>query len=215
METGQPFVLVDVPAATPPILAVAQGLSTRGKWVLVWTNIPYWCVAIATLNSPAVQSVAPACVARICASVLFHGCILTTLASVSTIWHLGALSPPALYVARRSRAPRVAAAQCQLLECCRGVEKADGEASLVAMLKRLLVSDILCSVLSFAVGLVCFSPVRTIVWLAGPFLVFLVARRAKVRREHETYALLHGLWHVLSAVAIWQIVFTPFAFLTT
>ena len=193
METGQPFVLVDVPEAPLPIFAVSQGLTTRTKWIFVATNIPYWCLAIGTLTASAVQSVAPACAARVCATVLFHGCVLTLLATVSTVWHL---------------------AQCQLLECCRLAEKADGERTrrTAAVLKSLLVGDVLCSVVSFVEGLVCFSPTHTVAWLAVPFGVFLVARRAKVRREHESYALLHGLWHVLSATAIWQIVFTPLAF---
>jgi uncharacterized membrane protein YoaK (UPF0700 family) len=69
-----------------------------------------------------------------------------------------------------------------------------------------LLADIGCSVLTTAVGVVCFGPARTFAWLGVPLLVFVVGACAKRVGRHRLYAVAHGLWHVLSAVAIAQIV---------
>ncbi len=69
--------------------------------------------------------------------------------------------------------------------------------------------DVLCALSLLGVGLLCFGPWHTCTWIAAPALLFLVGRTAKRRAAYRTYALAHGLWHLLSAAATWQILFHP------
>ena len=117
-----------------------------------------------------------------CASPLFHGAIVAGLCVVSTVWH---------------------AAQCQLASLLCGAAP-----FLPPVLKRLLVGDVLCSLMAVLVGLFCFRG-RTAAWLALPFLSFLYARRCKQNSWFPRYAFWHSAWHCLSAFAIWNIVLWP------
>mmetsp|Transcript_35489 Transcript_35489/g.82887 ORF Transcript_35489/g.82887 Transcript_35489/m.82887 type:complete len:220 (-) Transcript_35489:148-807(-) len=168
----------------PPILGVSAALSTRAKWLFVGTNIPYWGVALYTLGT---GDVAPAplleCALTLCASGLFHGTVIALLAAVSTGWH---------------------SAQCSLAEWLCVGDVCDLHSP--RWLWRLLVCDISCSVATMGMSIVCFGPARTLGWLSVPLVVFLLGRRAKIRREYRLYAIWHGLWHLLSAAAISQIV---------
>ena len=77
-----------------------------------------------------------------------------------------------------------------------------------------MIADIGCSALTTLIGVVCFGPARTFSWLSLPLCVFAVGAVSKKRGRFATYALAHGLWHILSAIAIGAIVLSgsvPFA----
>ena len=52
------------------------------------------------------------------------------------------------------------------------------------------------------IGVVCFGPARTFEWLALPLAFFVVGAISKARGYYALYALFHGAWHVLGAIAI-------------
>ena len=78
--------------------------------------------------------------------------------------------------------------------------------AVISWLKCLVVADVSCAALTVVVGMSCFGPARLWSWLAIPFLVFLLARDAKAKKQYIKYVYLHGLWHLLSALATWAIV---------
>ena len=69
--------------------------------------------------------------------------------------------------------------------------------------------DVLCALSLLVVGVVCFGTWHTCAWITAPALLFLFGRTAKRRAAYNAYALAHGLWHVLSAAAVWWILFAP------
>ena len=75
-----------------------------------------------------------------------------------------------------------------------------------AWLKRLVVADVACSIFTIFLGVTCFGPVRTFSWLFVPLIVFVLGARAKRRGEYVQYAVLHGVWHILSSIAIGAII---------
>ena len=182
----------------PPILGVATTLSRRAKLAFLATNLPYFAVSAWFMVSTPANPLTPTCCATLCASGIFHGSLVALLASVSTYWH---------------------GAQCQLQHSsCRWLycySEARGSSALhsVGWLRRLVVADIACSGLTLLNGFICFGMWRTNSWMAGPFVVFAVAHVAKKRRQYEVYAIAHGIWHVVSAIAIFLVVLngsTPF-----
>ena len=76
----------------------------------------------------------------------------------------------------------------------------------LAWLKRLVLLDVGCSGATTAIGVVCFGPSRTFAWLALPMVFFILGAIAKRQRQYVKYAILHGMWHCLSAAAIALIV---------
>merc|ERR1712087_630933 len=102
-------------------------------------------------------------------------------------------------------------AQCQVLPILYCRDASAGKAGLhsAAWLKRLMVCDISCSAFTVMEGVICFGALRTFSWLCVPLITFVLGRCEKRRRRYRTYALWHGFWHILSAVAIWGIVFNP------
>ena len=176
-----------LPLLRPPILGVSDALSRPAKWAFLATNAPYWAVAVATWAraSPLLVNAAAPCLLGVCSSIVFHACILSTLALASTYWH---------------------GAQLQLLyplyRCLHQPR----------WLRRLILGDVICAVLTFSVGLACFGVRRVMIWLSAPLLIFFASGCAKRRRAYGPYALGHGLWHVLSAVAIWGIVLSDVRF---
>lgn len=172
-----------------PMLAIGNGLSIRAKWAFLLTNIPYAFAAFWIGCATSIPTAEAACFGELCASAAFHGSCVSAMCLMSTYWH---------------------GAQCQMNEWlyCR---RADGTAALHSpkWLRRLLLSDVACSLSLVGIGFCCFGAARTLSWIAPSFLAFLVARRAKARRQWSAYAFWHGLWHVASAVSIAQIVLNP------
>jgi len=187
-------------SSTPPILGVAATLSPWAKLLFVATNIFYFgAAALIFEGHPTTWSRGALCCAGLCASAVFHGCIVAALGAVSAYWH---------------------GAQCQLQPpCCRWLycySEAQQTSRLhsVRWLKRLVLADIGCSALTTLIGVVCFGPARTFAWLALPLLFFVIGSVGKRRGRYRLYAVAHGLWHVFSAAAIVQIVLdghVPFA----
>lgn len=180
-------------------------LSAGARWAFLATNLPYFVVA-ATVHS---YSTVPASCdlpaawplietnecpfGAACSSPAFFASVILLLGLVSTYWH-GAQSrlAPALYCRARLQTPR--------------------------WQRRLIVSDISCSCLTFTVGLACFGVARTVEWLLPALALFVAGSVAKRRRRYAQYAVIHGLWHAISAGAIHNIVLverTPLAFLYT
>ena len=175
-----PYVLLGL--QHPPILGVSLGLSRRQKWAFYATNLPYWALAFFTSQATSVPSSPFAsCFSGLCSSVSFYTFLFTLLAFVSTYWH---------------------GAQCQLLDWlyCHALHSPK-------WLMRLVKIDVSCSLFTFCVGLGCVGPWRTGFWLAVPFAFFCFSRSAKKRGAYLEYAIGHGVWHILSAVAMWQILF--------
>ena len=168
------------------IMGVGAALSTRAKLVFLATNGAYFLVASRIALAPAVPAPnAPTCVSGLCTSTEFHSGVVFFMASVSAFWH---------------------GAQCQLASWlyCNGALHAP------AWLKRLLVYDLLCCGSLVVIGCVCFGPLRTFSWIVPAFLLtFVMGRRAKKRRQYQVYACWHGIWHIFSAVSIWQIALNP------
>ena len=175
----------------PQILGVGTTLSRRAKLAFVATNLPYFAVSAWVFATTPANPLTPTCCATLCASGIFHGGVIAVLGSVSTYWH---------------------GAQCQLhSSSCRWLycySEARGSSALhsVGWLRRLVLADVACSSLTLLNGFICFGLRRTNSWMAGPFVVFVVAHVAKKRRHYEAYAIAHGIWHVVSAIAICQIV---------
>ena len=164
-------------------LGVHAALSTPQKWAFLASNLPYAIVSYQIFAAARIREVAvweP--LTDGCASPLVHGLIIAGLCVVSTVWH---------------------AAQCQFGSLLCGAAP-----FLPTALRRLLVADVLCSLIAVCVGLVCFRG-RTLAWLALPSVAFLQGRRCKQQSLFARYAVWHSLWHCLSAVAIWNIVLWP------
>lgn len=172
------------------------------KWLFIMTNLPYFMAAACIFTGRPLADSLFECTRRICASPIFFGCLISSLACVSTYWHGAQM-------------------QIRLPRACRwvyGGHSSQGGALLLhsaAWLKHLVVADVACSVLTTLVGVSCFGPARTFSWLLVPLIVFALGARAKRRGEYVQYAFLHGAWHILSAVAIGAIMLdggTPFYF---
>lgn len=176
----------------PKIFGVAATLSPRAKLTFIATNVPYFAVAAYIyVSSPVLWSPhGPLCCTVLCASAIFHGSIVTTVGAVSTYWH---------------------GAQCQLQpSCCRWLycysETQGWRLHSAAWLRRLVVTDVSCSVGTMLVGCGCFGPRRTLGWLAPALVFFFAGTLAKMRGRYALYALAHGLWHLASAASIFAIV---------
>ena len=172
----------------PKILGVAATLSPRAKLAFVATNLPYFIASACIFaTDPVTRARGPFCCAVLCASAAFHGGVVGSLGAVSTYWH---------------------GAQCQMQpSCCRWLychSESTGTSRLhsVAWLTRLVKVDIGCSALAMGIGVVCFGPARTFEWLALPLAFFVVGAISKARGYYALYALFHGAWHVLGAIAI-------------
>lgn len=181
-ESGGPsyVVLSGFPDSRP--LAALATFSRSSRLIFLATNAPFHLVALLALTSgnlPA--SPAASCIGDLCAAPWFHGLALMTLACVSTCWH---------------------AAQCELVGWLSCVDMHSS-----SRLRALLLGDVSCSIAMFLIGIVCFGPWRTLFWLAIPLAFFAVGRRAKRRRDHSLYMVVHGLWHILAAAAISQILY--------
>jgi len=168
----------------PSVLGVASALSDWAKLVFLATNLPYFGVGGWILASHPVP--APGAVSC-CASAAAHGCIVLSLAVVSTYWH---------------------GAQCQCAPSLYCYQRETGTARLhsVSWLKRMVMADISCALLTVGVGIFCFGAARTCTWLALPAVFFFLGSMAKRQRFYQMYAVTHGLWHCLSAAAIYGIV---------
>jgi hypothetical protein len=180
-----------LPGAVVPrnaALGVAYALARPiEKWAFIATNAAYYVAAylIVTnqpLDAPIIESTR-----SMCDSPLVFGAIVFLLASMSTYWH---------------------GAQVQLhLPPCLEWIYCNGKLLSVPWLKRLMLADISCASFTVVIGMVCFGgPVRVFSWLGIPLVFFVVGRVAKQRQLYVTYAVIHGLWHILSAFAIWGIV---------
>ena len=176
-------------SGVPPILGVSAALGAEAKRLFVASNVAYLAVALSTLSGAApVVPAQPAlsCCVSLCASSLFHGSLVALIAAVSSFWH---------------------GAQCQILPLVESAGLGIGcNLHSPRWLHRLIKADIACSLSVFACSIVCFGAARTVGWMAGPFIFFIFGRRAKRRREYCAYAAWHGAWHVLSALAISQII---------
>ena len=177
----------------PHILGVAATLSSREKVLFLFTNIGYVVVAAVIFVAPSIP-IAPlaACATALCSTSWFHAAIIFLLGGVSTYWH---------------------GAQCQMAGqlYCHSAELGGARLHTPLWLKRLVVTDILCSAATMGIGCLCFGPSRTFEWLALPLVVFVVGSCAKRKRMYRLYAFAHGLWHFASAAAISQIVLNPTA----
>lgn len=170
------------------IMGVGASLSMRAKLVFLATNFAYFLVAVRIALADSVPTRwptcrdAPKCASGLCTSSAFHSSIVLLMAFVSTFWH---------------------GAQCQLaswLYCNAALHSP-------VWLKRLVVGDVLCCLSLVVIGCVCFGPLRTFSWIVPSFLLtFVMGRRAKKRRQYHVYAFWHGVWHIFSALSIWQIV---------
>ena len=182
--------------ALPPQLMVAHGLALREKLLLVLSNAAYYAAATAVATASHLPT-APTleCATALCGVVGFHATILFALSTVSTYWH---------------------GAQCQLCPSlyCYSSELDGARLHTPTWLRRLFVADISCATATFGVGIICFGLSRTVSWLAVPLLVFVLGAMAKRRRLFRLYALAHSAWHVLSALAISQIVLNDQALTT-
>lgn len=170
-----------------PALGVAHALANPiAKWAFVATNLGYFVSAALVLTGDPLPDGNFAFSTVLCDSPAFFGTILLVMAFVSTYWH---------------------GAQCQLQmpRGCRWLY-AHGHLQSLSWLKCLVVADVSCAALTVVVGMSCFGPARLWSWLAIPFLVFLLARDAKAKKQYIKYVYLHGLWHLLSALATWAIV---------
>lgn len=174
-----------------PILGVAATLSFREKVLFLLTNVGYFVVAAVIYAAQSIP-VAPlaACATVLCSTSWFHATIIFLLGCVSTYWH---------------------GAQCQMASqlYCHSDELGGARLHTPLWLKRLVVTDILCSATTMGVGFVCFGASRTLEWLVLPLVVFVVGACAKRKRMYRVYAFAHGLWHFASAAAISQIVLNP------
>eukprot|EP00900_Chrysochromulina_parva_P028060 jgi/Chrpa1/9889/Chrysochromulina_OHIO_Genome00017090-RA len=180
------------PNIYPAELAVSAALSLREKWLFWATNMPYFIAAVLTLLSSSVPASAlhdPGALAmEACASTTVHGVILLVLACISTYWH---------------------GAQCQLMAWLYCRDEVTGTARLHAprWLRRLLVADVSCSLLTVLVGGGCFGIVHTVLWILPAAALFIGARYYKQSGQMRAYVIGHGLWHIASALAISQILF--------
>ena len=191
MRTPEPEYVVlvaDAPqqAFERHLRGVNSTLSAPARWAFVATNLGYWAIAVRTLAAHSVPSAAVLdCLSTLCASPIFEGLLLLLMAIVSTFFH-GAqcrLLPPLYCEPDGLHAPRWVRLMCRC--------------------------DVICALSLLGVSLLCFGPWHTCVWITAPALLFLVGRTAKRRAAYHAYALAHGLWHVLSAAAVWQILFNP------
>lgn len=158
-------------------------LSHNARLGFVTTNLAYWIVAILVLTGGELPAVPVAdCLGGVCSSPTFHGIVLTLMAVSSTVWH---------------------GAQCEVMEWFSHVM----DLSTSRCLRRLLLCDVCCASFVFLVGIVCFRPWRTCFWILPAFSIFLLAREAKRRREWHRYAVLHGIWHLLSSIAAYEILY--------
>lgn len=164
------------------IFGVAKALSPAARWIFLATNIGYWGVALAIFLGAPIEASLVSCARDMCSSAAFHGCLILLLAFMSTYWH---------------------GAQCQLMGCLYGALMHRSE-----FLRKLVAADVLCSVLTTAVGVLCFGPTRTFSWLAVPAVFFVGGAVAKRKGRFRVYSVLHGLWHMASATAIFFIVLT-------
>lgn len=173
----------------PLILHVSAVLSSREKWLFWLTNVPYFLVVGCTFSMRSVDADPIFEQLRVvCTASSFHGSILLILAIASAFWHGAQLQiMPWLY--------------------CRSSSTGMVRLHSPRWLRRLIVTDVSCSSFAICCGLFCFGPVHTLAWLAVPVLFFLWSAWQKRLGRHRAYALGHGLWHVLSAIAISQIVF--------
>ena len=172
----------------PAILGVAESLTHYEKLVFIATNVPYWAVgAWISASQPQPMENTLECLARVCSMAAFHGSMIISLAAVSTYWH---------------------GAQCQICPrlYCRAAADVGARLHSIVWLRRLVVADVFCSLLVTGVGVLCFGAQRTFSWLGVPLLFFFIGIVAKRRRQYELYAVAHGLWHCLSALAIGGIV---------
>jgi hypothetical protein len=174
-------------------LGIASALSYAAKVLFVATNVPYFVVVgmvFFGVPVPENPSLIPDTEA-LCASPIFHGCLICLLACVSTYWH-GAQT------------------QCQPA-CCRLLYCPDVDTGFPLMntapwMRRLVLTDVTCSVLTTLVGVACFGPARTLSWLSVPLVFFVLGAIAKRRGAFQAYAVYHGAWHCFSAAAIGAIV---------
>lgn len=154
-------------------------LSPCARWVFVATNVAYFMAsAMLFVHDPIADPLA-ACLTSQCSAAALHGALVLFLAVVSSYWH---------------------AVQCRLVPCAASLHGSS------ACNKGLLLSDITCSLTTVGVGVACFGPARTFSWL-GPSIGFFVFGAVAKRRQHyAAYAIAHGAWHALSALAIVKIV---------
>ena len=170
---------------------MSASLTLCEKWIFWATNMPYFVLAACTFAASSVPTPFPthddSMLARTCSSSTFMGAVLLLLASVSTYWHGAQLQlMPWLYVRDHTGTARLHS---------------------LRWLKRLVVADVSCSLLTICVGLGCLGIGRTLLWICMPCGVFLWSRHLKASGHYRAYAFIHGLWHIASAVAISQIVF--------
>jgi hypothetical protein len=172
----------------PKWLGVSHALSDHAKWIFILTNAPYLWVACLIATSDSIPaSCSWHCLTGACTSPAFHGAMVLGLGLVSMYWH-GAQSQllPALYCpSPETGLPRLQSARWQ---------------------HRLITGDIACSVLTFLVGVCCFGLARTVSWIAPALVLFVGGSISKRQKQYRRYAVLHGLWHLASALAIHQIV---------
>ena len=146
--TGWSIPLTSTGTGVPPILGTASALSPRARLAFVATNLPYFAAAVWIFAShPIPWDRGTLCCTALCASAGFHGGVISALGAVSTYWH---------------------GAQCQLQpRCCLWLycyDPRSGSSRLhsVRWLKRLVLADVGCSMLTILVGLACFGPSRTL-----------------------------------------------------
>lgn len=171
---------------------VANTLAHPGmKWLFVGTNIPYFFAAALVFTGSPLPDAFIEFVQPVCALSGFFGCQILLTGAISTYWH---------------------GAQCQLqlppgLRWLYGYTEEHGfRMQSVAWLKYIFVADIACASVTVLLGMGCFGALRTLSWLAFPILTFVFGALAKRQHAYGAYVILHGLWHLLSALAIPAIV---------
>lgn len=177
----------------PKWLGVSSALSHSSKCLFLLSNIPYYVVAWLIASAPAIPTDCSwHCLTGMCHSPAFLGAIILSLGMVSSYWH---------------------GAQCELMLSIYCPERDTGIPRLhsARWQKRLITGDIACSILTFLMGVCCFGVVRTVSWIAPGVILFVTGAFAKRSARYKQYALLHGLWHVASALAIYNIVLTATA----
>ena len=190
---GHHWIAVPIAVPSAHILGVAHSLSTAWKWLFAATNVGYYASAAAIFLNQPLPSAATAsyyeCVRSLCASGTAIGLMVGLLGAVSTVWHWAQVQLPC--------------------GCCAAVGEEPTKASTmfygVRCLQRLVKADVACSAFMVVVGLTCMGPARTFSWLALPLAFFVCGAVAKARCAFRTYAVLHGIWHLLSAAAIMEI----------
>lgn len=175
--------------AAPSAAGIHAALTHPQRWLFILTNLPYFAVAAALLDTDELPLAPDAPRCTLC-SASGLGLMLGALGLVSAYWH---------------------GAQCQLMRSLYCYSEATGEARLHTprWLKRLELGDICCSVFLTFTGVLCFGSYRTCSWIFPPFAVFLCGRFCKKNRRYRVYVFFHGAWHLFSAAAIYQIAANP------